>query len=96
VRRKVRPAYDRRRQGKLHGLLRHAIRDEKESGQVRIKAPMATHCCLSLSQKIRLALLPSDCVKRNLSTPAFRAKDKGRFAKVRGLARTAAPTEAHP
>ena len=62
---------------------------------MRIKAPLATHCRLTLSQKIRLAALPDECIKKFFNT-SLSAKDKGRFAKVRGGARTTGPMEARP
>jgi hypothetical protein len=49
-----------RARGELHGL-HHAIRDETGSGQVRIKAALATHCRLTLSQTIRLSERLSIC-----------------------------------
>jgi hypothetical protein len=55
--------------------------------------------CYTLSPhsfaKIRAEAAAERLRKNNFSPPAFGKKTRGRFAKVAGLARIAAPTEAH-
>jgi len=72
--------------------IHNVISGKFDSGQVSNKASLATHCRPTLSQ---LTHLPSDCVGRIFHHQPFGEKTRGRFAKVAGLARIAAPTEAH-